>query len=414
MSGWTPAMKMDDSWKDDYNGAEAFSAGYLMGTFNIMQNFTLLGGVRYESYNMKYRANFTYVIHSVYGNAVSTATGSAPNIPDSIYNVDRTDENFFPSVQLKFKPNEWSDIRVAYTSGIARPIIYLLFPKIAVFPKDHMEVGNPNLKPTTAQNLDLIVSIYSNKIGLFTIDGFYKELKDVQYDATIYYGNLSMYAGGVFVPDSSFLASRFQYAPLKNDQIRTTLNSPNKGYIRGFEIDWQTNFWYLPEPFNSLVLSVNYTKSWSNMDYRIIRNNPTTVYDPITHRSKTIFVTTDTVYTGRLLQQAGDVVNAAIGIDYGGFSGRLSFNMRSNVTNNIGIRPEETSYTGDIYRWDFTLKQNLPIEGLSVQFNGVNIFHNGIKSYRQFRMTSNAPVTENLVSVLYGPTVYQLNIRYAF
>ena len=88
--------------------------------------------------------------------------------------------------------------------------------------------------------------------------------------------------------------------------------------------------------------------------------------------------------------------------------------MRGNVINSVATRPEETSYTGNIYRWDFTLKQALPLDGLSISFNGVNIFHNGIKSFRKYRVNPSAPITENLVSVLYPPTIYQVNLRYSF
>ena len=108
------------------------------------------------------------------------------------------------------------------------------------------------------------------------------------------------------------------------------------------------------------------------------------------------------------------MVNAALGVDYKGFSGRISFSMTGNVLNNVGIRPEESAYTGNIYRWDFTLKQELPIDGLSIALNGVNIFHNGIKTYRDYRLNPDAPITKNLISVLYAPTIFQANLRYSF
>jgi hypothetical protein len=56
----------------------------------------------------------------------------------------------------------------------------------------------------------------------------------------------------------------------------------------------------------------------------------------------------------------------------------------------------------------------LPVDGLSLSFNGVNIFHNAIKSYQNYKLNAAAPVTENLVSVLYPPTDFQLNLRYSF
>jgi hypothetical protein len=142
----------------------------------------------------------------------------------------------------------------------------------------------------------------------------------------------------------------------------------------------------------------------------------TTVYDTVGTRirPRNVYSTRDTTYVGRLVQQANDVVNLAVGIDYKGFSGRLSFSMTGNVLNSVGTRPEEASFTGNIYRWDFTLRQNLPIDGLSLSLNGVNIFHNGINTYRNYRMSQDAPITKNLISVLYPVTSFEMNLRYSF
>jgi hypothetical protein len=149
------------------------------------------------------------------------------------------------------------------------------------------------------------------------------------------------------------------------------------------------------------------------LDYTQLTPIATKIKLPNGHYGNT-YSTRDTTFTGRMPQQSDDVLNAAIGIDYKGFSGRLSFNMRGNVVNSVGTRPEEASYTGNIYTWDFVLKQNLPVDGLSLSLNGVNIFHNAIRSYRDYRLTSTSPITSNLQSVLYGPTVFQLNVRYTF
>jgi TonB-dependent receptor len=438
ISGWVIPLRKDQSWQDDWMGAESFSAGYAMATFNIFDNITLLGGVRFESYNMQYHAQYTYVIHNVDGDAISTRVGTiaydAPgatlyhSVPYSANNVNRTDNNVFPDVQVKYKVNEWSDLRLAYTTGIARPDYASINPKVSIDATGRqITMGNPLLRPTKAQNIDVILSVYSNKVGLFTINGFYKELKDVIYNTTIYYGQVSKYATAVPIPDSAFLQNRFNYQFSKTDLVQTDINNTNKAYIRGVEIDWQTNFWYLPEPFNSLVLDVNYTKSSSHLDYINLRS--LLAKHGVDKHGHPIYVdsTEVTDYSGGLVQQANDVVNAALGIDYKGFSGRLSFNMRGNVLNSVNVRPEQNSYTGNIYRWDFVIKQNLPVDGLSISLNGVNIFHNAIRNYQDYKLkpdqqiTTNGvtttiptPVTQNLVQVLYAPTVFQLNLRYTF
>jgi TonB-dependent receptor len=425
--GWLVPRQFADSYKNDWRGAEQFSAGYVMGTFNIGQNLTLLGGARFERYNMIYHAQYTFVTHTVYGDAASTE-GNPPaitvndstnpsnphyKVPYSAFNVDRTDNNVFPDVQLQYKVNDWTDLRLAYTTGISRPDYTAIIPKVAFY-DGNIELGNPLLKPATAQNFDILASFHSNEIGLFTVDAFYKVIKNQMYNTNIYYASRAQFANYAPIPDSSFLFDRFGFTVPLYQQIALNLNNPNLGFIRGIEIDWQTNFWYLPHPLNSLVLDVNYTKSGSNTAYNILRLVNRRVVDPVTHRVHDVFTTEDTTYIGRLIQQANDVVNVALGVDYKGFSGRISFTMTGNLLNSVGSRPEETSFTGNYYRWDFALKQQLPIDGLSIAVNGVNIFNNGVSTYRNYRTSPSAPITKNLTQVLYSPTVFQMNLRYTF
>ncbi len=425
---WQVPIQYADSYQNDWNGAEQFSAGYAMGTLNIGPRLTLLGGVRFESYNMNYHAQYTFILHTVYGDCASTE-GNPPaitvndstnpsnphyKVPYSAFNVNRTDNNLFPDVQLQYRVNDWSDLRLAYSTGISRPDYSAIIPKVAFY-DGGMSLGNPLLKPATAKNFDVVVSFHNNSIGLFTIDAFYKIIANQMYTTSIYYANRAQYAAYAPIPDSLFLSQRFGFTVPLYQQISLSLNNPSLGYVRGVEVDWQTNFWYLPGPLSALVLDVNYTKSGSNTAYNILTLENTQVRDPNPpHHIINVFTTKDTVYVGRLIQQANDVVNVALGVDYKGFSGRISFSMTGNLLNSVGNRPEATSFTGNIYRWDFTLKQDLPFNGLSVAFNGVNIFHNGVSTYRNYRTSPGAPITKNLVSVLYAPSVFQLNLRYSF
>jgi len=252
--------------------------------------------------------------------------------------------------------------------------------------------------------------IWDNEIGLFTVNAFYKELKDVSYNTSLLYGTIEAFTeNDIFIPDSAFIDSYIggNY-PSRSTRVSVTYNNPNTGYVRGFEIDWQTNFWYLPRPFNSLVLDLNYTRSSSNMVYRKI------VPSSGIENRRMIYTVKDTVYNNRLLQHAKDILNVSLGFDYKGFSSRMSFNMKGNVLTNIGARPEETSYTGNIYRWDLAVNQELPIEGFSVTLTGINIFHNSVKTYQDFKLSADAPVTSNLVNVYYAPTIWQLALRYNY
>ena len=89
------------------------------------------------------------------------------------------------------------------------------------------------------------------------------------YTTSIYYVDRAQYAATTYIPDSTFLANRFGFTVPNSQTVGISLNNPNLGFIRGIEIDWQTNFWYLPGPLSALVLDVNYTSEccYSNYSY---------------------------------------------------------------------------------------------------------------------------------------------------
>ena len=229
------------------------------------------------------------------------------------------------------------------------------------------------------------------------------------YQANIYYKNLQSY--NVSFPDSATFNALGVHAPGQSEQITTFINNPSPAHLRGLELEWQTNFWYLPEPLNALVLNINYTRVWSDMDYQQIRNKDSTYLDG--RFTRHVYLTRDTVRNARLLFQGDNVLNIALGVDYKGFSGRISFNLQGDVITSVGSRPEEDQFTGTIYRWDFALQQKLPIEGLSIALNGINVFHNPIKTYQKFSRTVGGAVLDNLESIDYSPRIFELNLRYS-
>ena len=56
-------------------------------------------------------------------------------------------------------------------------------------------------------------------------------------------------------------------APYKNKQYGFWINNKWPGYVQGIEIDWQTQFSYLPKPFNGIILNANVTFMQSETRY---------------------------------------------------------------------------------------------------------------------------------------------------
>jgi len=402
IAGWTPARHMPYSEREDFDGNETFSAGYLMGDFSIGPRLSLIGGLRYEHYNMNYHGRFVYCTHSVYGYGV---------VWDTLNTVDRNDDDIFPNLHIRYKITDWADIRLAYTKGISRPDYGAIMPSIYFEPGGYATAGNTNLKPAISTNYDAYLSFYNNKIGLFSLGGFYKKIDNIFFQTSIFYQNLSYY--DVSFPDEDFFSGMDAEAPTPSQTITTYINNPHPAYIRGLETEWQTNFWYLPKPLSYFVMNINYTRAWSEMDYMQIRNIDSTYKEGRFTKHK--YITKDTIRTARLLHQGDHNLNIALGVDYKGFSGRISFNLQGDVITNVGGRPEEDGFTGNIYRCDFTLQQKLPfLEGLSVSFNGVNILNTPVYTYRKFRREVDGEILKNESSIAYSPRIFQFCIRYSF
>ena len=153
-AGWGHSEYEPGEWDRTWNGTETFGAGYAMATFDIGPQVTLIAGLRFEHYNMKYNANNTYVTHEVYGDALNL---------DTLNTINRNDDNFFPNAQLRYKINEWSDIRVAFSQGISRPDYTAIIPNTYFVPGADAHAGNTQLKPDISTNYDIAWSFTTTR-----------------------------------------------------------------------------------------------------------------------------------------------------------------------------------------------------------------------------------------------------------
>ena len=399
-TGWG-SPHVPDSRRFDYDASETLSAAYLMADFDIGSRLTLLLGARYEHFDMDYEGSFVLQT-SFTGEGQTDLTNPAL---DTLNTANRSVDHLLPNVQLRYKFTDWLDLRLAYTQTLSRPNYNQLMPSIYIA-RDAQAgaAGNPSLRPTVSDNYDAYMSVYNNRIGLFTVGGFYKHVDGVILSNQFQRRNL---------PENVVWPSADSGLPRasETDLISTFSNNPNPAHVYGLEFEWQTIFWYLPRPFDSMVLNVNYTRTWSEMDYRQIRN-VRQGFDPVDFTP--IIVEQDTARSGRLEQQGNHIVNVALGSDYRGFSGRVSFRMQADVLTGLATRPELDTFTGNIYGWDVTIRQQLPLDGLSVFFNGMNITHAPTENFREFRRESEGTIQNNLSAINYSPRRFELGVRYSF
>ena len=215
---------------NNYHTLERIYAAYAMNTISFGKA-RIETGVRVETT----RSSFTgyHVTLDANGNYVSTT----PVVGDNLY------ANVLPSVNFQYSFTPDTKLRASYGRGIARPNFSDLPPSI--FEDDttgaqQVTVGNPALKPTTANNFDLLGEHYLRPVGLIQAGVFYKDLQDPIFSVT------------------SPLTSG-QYAGFT--QVKPT--NGTTAHIFGFEAAYQQLLTFLPGMLNGFGITANYSHTTS-------------------------------------------------------------------------------------------------------------------------------------------------------
>ena len=239
------------------------------------------------------------------------------------------------------------------------------------------------------------ISFNEDNLVLITITYFRKYIQDLIYDS----GSRIMFADDTanFNLSSNYIDYRI---------LNYSLNNPNDVKLDGWELDYQTRFWYLPGPLSGLVFNANYTRIESEVKY------PLTFIEHEFDWSIPGVVKSniDTTYTDRLLDQPNEIINFSLGYDYKGFSGRLSMLYKDDVFMSTAFWAELRQKTDAYQRWDLSMKQKLPIDGMEMFLNVRNLTEtNDVNRYRG--ETSNG---DNLSTEQYYGKTIDLGFRYSF
>jgi|SRR5579884_383241 len=224
-----------------FNADETISAGYIQDVI-YFGKFRLQGGVRFDNGSTHFLANNVLANYDSQGNP----------LPPTITPI-RQDASYFnalPSVALQYQFQLNSNLRVVYGRGVARPNIGDLVPAIVVDPNASpyptIAAGNPNLKPTTGNNLDLLVEHFFQPLGILQAGYFYKQLSD------------PIYPVATLVPNYNNTGRTYQETQ--------SINGPNAS-IQGFEAEWEQRFSFLPGVLRGFGVNANYSYTTSRVTF---------------------------------------------------------------------------------------------------------------------------------------------------
>jgi TonB-dependent receptor len=234
---WDCAQTQQNTLSNDYDLVEQITAGYFMNTTTIGK-FRLQAGLRFEATNEGLQGYLT---------TFDPNTGIA--LPPSNIKVNSSYLDPLPSVQLRYQLPHDAALRAAYGRGIARPNFADLPPYFNHNgPNNEIDIGNPYLKPTHANNYDILYEQFLKPLGLLQGGFFVKQLSD-----PIYEGVRSAITTDVYGP---------QYVGW---DLVQPLNGKN-AILYGVEIAYQQHLTFLPGFLKGVGISANYSHTYSKTD----------------------------------------------------------------------------------------------------------------------------------------------------
>lgn len=210
-----------------YTARENVYAAYVMADIELSEKIRLVGGFRNE-----------YTTTTLNGSAASENGEIHPAKNKNNYNA------FLPMAHLKYSIAENANLRAVYTRTFVRPNFGDMSPGISYNTTGSpitVTKGNKDLKPTFANNFDLMGEYFFDNVGLFSAGVFYKDIHDVIFnDVSFYQENGNSY---------------------RLSQVKNLQNAS----LVGFEIGINKRFDFLKGFWSGFGTEVNYSFIDSNV-----------------------------------------------------------------------------------------------------------------------------------------------------
>jgi TonB-dependent receptor len=349
-----------------------------MNTLNYGDNITFISGLRVEIEDNDYKSKFTP------GKLTGFPTPSGI-IKDTT--AAYTETIWLPNFHLSVRPVEFMLLRFAAYKAIARPdfnhrLEYYNARDGGGFTT--LAIGNPKLLAAKAWNFEVNTSFFSNKIGLFSISAFYKEIQDMFHLVD------GIRVDRAEILDSLGITWQSPFAATQVYNLTYPYNSKKPTKVWGIEVEHQANLFFLPGLLQNIVLSYNFSLVRSET---YIASSRTIEWRDSVEIFTGYWVPRDNSkielqeVKRKLEGQPEFFGNFAIGYDIGGFSGRVSVFYQGEFNSSFSGDGRSDRVVNSFTRWDLALKYKYD-EHLSFLFN-LNNFTNIEESTSQVNRIDN-------------------------
>lgn len=318
-ANWAAAKNVSESLLNDFNMNENIQAAYVQNNLNA-DKWNLLMGVRLE------KTEFD-------------ASGNKLSAGSTVQSVQakRDYQDWLPNVQARYDMTQQTSIRAAFTKAVVRANFSQLAPGVNLVSNTEAVIGNPDLLPLKANNLDLGIEHLLPHDGSISAYVFHKKIANFTYTTNL--------AGtGNWLNHTSAIS----YA--NGDEAK----------VRGLELSYNQSLRMLPAPLNRLIMGVN--ASVISSSAQVARFDKTSN----ARLSRSI----------PLPGQSDRVANIMLGYEHGPISSRIALNFKSPYLLDMGsdiLRADTDTYVDQQKQVDFSFAyQVTPKIQMSFEVNNLN------------------------------------------
>ena len=192
--------------------------------------------------------------------------------------------DWLPSLNLVYEPVHDLLFRFGASKVMARPMLGNLSPTVSAITVPNtgatsggtLTVGNPKLSPFRSTNIDASAEWYFRKGSLISVALFNKKIKSFP-QTILYSAPLSSFLDAESIQalrDQFTNANQIAYIDANNEFTARQFRDAPGGYLRGFEVNYQQDFSFLPGFLKNFGALVNYTYIKSELKY---------ILDPVTN-----------------------------------------------------------------------------------------------------------------------------------
>ncbi len=300
-----PLDTLLNSTTSDYSVKEDILATYLLGRWES-DRVRVIGGVRVEQTRNDI-------------NAFLTDTDEDENVSITPTRFVRNYSDWLPSLTLRYEPVRDIVLRLGGSKSLVRPKLSQLAPRFDINEDREATLGNPNLRPYSAWNIDASAEWYFGTNAALTGGFFWKSIKDFVVEQRI------TDPGTIYGVDY--------------EELTTYING-DKAKIKGFELSYSQAFTFLPAPFDGLLLNANYT--YTDAKGTVLTDGD--ISDPrgipLTASSKNTF-------------------NLVLGYEKGPISLRAAGTYRDKYLDELGSEADQDRYVDNHFQLDLSAKYRI-------------------------------------------------------